>query len=110
MIRTYAFVQPAESPSDAQMTLQVALSDAGVIDFTTVLQRVDVAGYAFAIDAGDGGDNLAILQRLCGSLNTTAALGAPVLAAQASARHGWDVAGGGEGRFAAEHPPPQNSA
>jgi hypothetical protein len=108
MIRTYAFMQPAEKPSDAQATLQAILVDAGVTGFNVVLQRVDVAGYAFAIDAEDAGENLSLLQMLCGSLNTVAAQGAPVLAAQA-VRVGWQVAGS-EGRFAAEHPPPRDSA
>lgn len=108
MIRSYAFMQPTEKPSDAQATLQDILTDAEVISFNVTLQRVDVNGYLFAIDAEDAGDNLTILQSLCGSLNTMAAQGAPVLAAQA-ARMGWEVAGS-EGRFAAEHPPPRNSA
>lgn len=114
LIRTYAFVQPTEKPSAAQATLAGTLADAGVTGCNVTLQRVDVAGYAFAIDAEDAGDNLAILQSLCGSLNTVAAQGGgppgAMLGVQAAARMGWDVAGGGEGRFAAEHPPPENSA
>lgn len=108
MIRSCVFMQPNESPSDAQATLAGILTDAEVIGFSVTLQRVDVNGYTFAIDAEDVGVNLTILQSLCGLLNTVAAQGAPVLAAR-DVQGGWRVAGG-EGRFAAEHPPPRNSA
>jgi hypothetical protein len=108
MITTFTLIQPVESPEATKIALEAALTASGVVEFTTYLQRVDVTGYFFAIEAEEVGSNLRTLQGLCGTLNTKERGRIGQSENLRDVGRFWQVAGG-EGRFAREHPTPPDA-
>lgn len=117
--------KPVEKPEDMKASVETQLEASGVTDFEVFLNKIDVDGCYFKIEAADTKENLATIRTLCGVLNTTASSeritpGMNAKAAKESLRldveagvgrgaarsaEPWQIAGS-EGRFAKENPPP----
>lgn len=119
--------KPVEKPEDMKASIVAQLEASGVTDFEVFLNKIDVDGCYFKIEAADTEDNLATIRTLCGTLNTTASseritpgmnakaaremleanVGVDVGVGRGRSRSAepWQIAGS-EGRFAKENPPP----